>query len=72
MRRYGRWVGNPEGVAENTEFCVADVWHGVATGDTQCARKRGHGPGGLYCQQHARMFEKGGCVYVPMDREGKQ
>ena len=28
-----------------------DAWH-----SKQCSKKPGHGPAGLYCQQHAKMI----------------
>ena len=35
--------------------CAYEVWaRGRAFHAYQCARKAGHGPAGLYCQQHAR------------------
>lgn len=53
-RIYGAWTGDPMGTPEDVTRCVEEVsspgrwigWH-------QCTRKRGHGPGGLYCKQHA-------------------
>jgi len=53
-RRYGCWIGNPDGVAENPAHCIEIVWgsdrweHGH-----QCSRKRGHGPDGLWCKTHS-------------------
>lgn len=52
LRRYGRWAGNPTGVAEDPKRCVKslmDRWH---PGGYQCTRPRGHGPDGCYCKQH--------------------
>ena len=54
-KAYGVWGGNPKGHAPNYERCAADVhtgWH-----FNQCSRKRGHGPDGAYCKQHAKRFE---------------
>lgn len=65
MRRYNRWGGNPKGTPENAEHCVASVssgWHSY-----QCCRKRGKGPGGLYCGIHARQIAQGRQPYVPKD-----
>ena len=36
--------------------CAAEVWDGYET--RQCARKRGHGPHGAYCKQHADALEE--------------
>ena len=54
-RRYGQWAGNPEGMREDPALCIEEVWpSGGAWIPRQCARKRGHGPDGLYCKQHAK------------------
>lgn len=50
--RYGRWAGNEKGVAQNPQRCVAEVWWPRYPYPTQCSRKRGHGPQGLWCKQH--------------------
>jgi hypothetical protein len=52
QQRYGEWAGNPEGNRPDPERCAKEVvseyyFH-------QCLRKRGHGPHGAYCKQHAR------------------
>ena len=52
-RRYDEWAGNPKGVPEDKTRCVQEVrpppyWH-----EYQCSRKRGYGPNGEYCKQHA-------------------
>lgn len=54
-RRYGQWAGNPKGMAEDPDCCIEKVWpqDGIPPGSRQCQRKRGHGPDGLYCKQHA-------------------
>lgn len=51
-KRYGVWGGNPKGTPEDLTRCVQPVydWHI----SHQCRRKRGHGPGGRYCKQHAK------------------
>ena len=59
MRRYAAWAGNPRGVAEDPECCVRSVWRPRDWHAFQCNRKRGHGPGGLYCKQHAAMIADG-------------
>jgi hypothetical protein len=68
MRHYGKWAGNPEGIKEDVKCCVAEIssdFHFV-----QCSRKRGKGPGGLYCGIHANMIKRNKYVYVP-DNEGE-
>ena len=55
-RKYGHWQSKPE----DTTRCIVAVtppglwgigeWH-------QCYRKRGHGPNGEYCKQHAKTAE---------------
>jgi len=55
-RRYGVWAGNPKGWPEDAARCITEVsdgWH-----FSQCGRKRGHGPDGLYCKQHAKRVEE--------------
>ena len=55
-RIYDEWIGNPKGISEDETRCVESVrdftgWHYF-----QCSRKRGYGPDGLYCKQHAKQF----------------
>jgi len=57
-RIYDDCATNPGGTPEDTTRCVKTVinwygWHMV-----QCSRKRGHGPNGEYCKQHAKILEK--------------
>ena len=54
-RRYGKSLANPRGFAFLPSYCVELVWDGW--GERQCLRKRGHGPNGEYCKQHARRLE---------------
>lgn len=42
---YGPWW---RAVSEDSSRCVAEVW--ASDWGHQCNRKRGHGPGGLYCK----------------------
>ena len=66
MRRYGHWAGNLEGSPEDATRCVAEVaYGGRSVRFHQCYRKRGHGPGGLYCKQHGRKKELGETVWEP-------
>jgi hypothetical protein len=55
-RRYGCWSGRPNGTAEDATKCIEEVWptSGGWIIPHQCCRKRGHGPDGLYCKQHAK------------------
>jgi hypothetical protein len=52
-RIYGQWAGNPNGVPEDPTHCIHAVRNDFQPGGYQCTRKRGHGPAGLYCKQHA-------------------
>lgn len=69
MRRYNKWAGNPKGDHEDTTQCVVQC-HEMRGGAHQCPRKRGHGPDGLYCKQHAKMLAEGRLSKraVPQDR----
>ncbi len=64
IRRYNKHAGNPMGVCEDTKRCIVEVvdgWHYA-----QCSRKRGHGVGGKFCMQHAKMMdEKGRNLSIP-------
>lgn len=55
-RVYGKVAGN-SGELEDPAKCIEEVWpaneHFGLIG-RQCRRKRGHGPGGLYCKHHAK------------------
>lgn len=54
-RRYGVWGGCVWGQAEDPTRCTEEVWPANLQGiPQQCSRKRGHGPDGLYCKQHAK------------------
>jgi hypothetical protein len=57
-RRFGCWAGCPDGQPEDPTRCIEEVL--PASGSwipRQCCRKRGHGPDGLYCRQHAKKHE---------------
>jgi hypothetical protein len=58
MRRYGQWAGSPRGQPEDVTRCVESVYPTWTRAPIpgQCARKRGHGPGGEYCKQHAKRY----------------
>ena len=53
-RRYGQWFGSPKGTREDPTKCIQVVWPSYGWLSYQCTRKRGHGPDGLYCKQHAK------------------
>jgi hypothetical protein len=58
QRRYRCWAGSPKGTPEDKSRCVESVHdEGRSPLSHQCGRKRGHGPEGLYCKQHAKRFE---------------
>ena len=53
--RYGRWGSNSAGYPYNPAHCASEVYHrfgGYVS--SQCSRKNGHGPDGLYCKQHSK------------------
>ena len=54
VRRYGVWPGYPQGKAEDPCRCIEEIWPAWTRIPRQCSRKRGHGPDGLYCKQHAK------------------
>ena len=62
QRRYGEWVGNPQGHPEQIGKCIETVHPGTKRFEgyvgRQCNRKRGHGPDGLYCKQHGKRAEE--------------
>lgn len=67
-RRYGAWAGAPVEYPERVEDCVVEVSVGRRNAlFHQCGRRRGHGPLGLYCRQHARMLAAGRQLSVPPD-----
>lgn len=72
MRAYGKWAGNPKGHAEDPTLCVVEVggrerWHDFR----QCSRRRGHGPDGSLCRQHAKQAEVGIPLFIPPDEAGQ-
>lgn len=55
-RRYGEWAGCPKGRAEDKTRCVVEVYPQSGSWvPYQCLRKKGYGPNGEYCKQHAKM-----------------
>ena len=58
-RIYGQWAGDPKGRLEDETRCIEEVTETEGWGHRyQCRRKRGHGPDGLYCKQHAKIEER--------------
>lgn len=56
-RRYGQWAGDKKGHAEDVTRCVEACYsssHHAGYVTYQCRRKRGYGPNGEFCSQHAR------------------
>ena len=56
-RRYGVWAGCPKGQQEDPTRCIEEIWPSGGWITYQCSRKRGHGPDGLHCKQHAKQHE---------------
>jgi hypothetical protein len=55
IRIYGAWAGNPKGHAEDKTRCIEEVWpRDSFMIPYQCHKKRGYGPDGKYCKQHAK------------------
>lgn len=54
VRKYGIWAGNPKGIPEDKTRCIKEVYDSTGWHAYQCKKKRGHGPDGLYCKQHAK------------------
>lgn len=57
-RFYGRWAGNERGFPEDTTRCIKSIFRDGSFISSQCSRKRGHGPNGLYCKQHGKAQER--------------
>jgi len=60
-RRYGTWAGNPRGRTYDPEKCAEEVFNlsrGIRS--SQCSKKNGKGPDGLYCGIHARRYKEEG------------
>lgn len=69
MRRYGTWAGHPEGTAEDNTRCIIEVQDSFVF--YQCRRKRGHGEGGSFCKQHAKLSPNAQQLRIPRDKESK-
>lgn len=58
-RRYRQWAGQPNGTPENRTRCIVAVADGGRSVlSHQCRRRRGYGPSGEYCKQHAARLEQ--------------
>ena len=55
--RYGCCWINEKGNPYNPDRCALEVGMAHDEGGQQCSRKPGYGPSGLYCKQHAKIFE---------------
>ena len=55
--RYNSWAGNSKGNPYEEIHCAYEVLDTARWLTYQCSRKKGHGPAGLYCKQHAKMVE---------------
>ena len=55
-RMYSKWAGNLKGIPEDLTRCIASVSDDTGWHFNQCKRKRGYGPNGEYCKQHAKRF----------------
>ncbi len=56
-RRYDESSINSKGIPEDKTRCVEAVWDDTGWHSFQCKRKRGYGPNGEYCKQHAKNKE---------------
>lgn len=56
-RRYGCWAGRPNGRGEDVMCCIEQIHRKHTTILGQCSKKRGFGPNGEFCKQHARFYE---------------
>jgi hypothetical protein len=54
MKKVERKYGFKGRIPEQPTQCIAVVYSGGIR-SYQCERKRGYGPGGLYCKQHAKI-----------------
>ena len=58
LKVYGAWAGNSKGQPYDPERCAYAVRYDPRSPTKfQCSRKRGHGPDGLFCKQHAEIIE---------------
>jgi hypothetical protein len=70
MRVYRQWAGSPSGHREVAANCIAEVPDGGRSVlFHQCNRRRGHGPDGSLCKQHASILSRGCHVSIPQARK---
>ena len=57
--RYGTWAGSPRGRTYDPTKCAAEVYN-LSGGfrSSQCSKKNGKGPDGLYCGIHAKRYKE--------------
>jgi len=53
QRRYGRGPGSRLGSSYDDTLCAWEVRYASSMWTSQCSRKPGHGPDGIFCKQHA-------------------
>lgn len=56
QKSYGQWAGNPKGNPPDTARCAEEIRPAGQWQFSQCSRKCGYGPNGVYCKQHAKRF----------------
>jgi hypothetical protein len=56
-RVYDKGIWHPNGISEDITRCIKSVSDDTGWHFYQCKRKRGFGKDGLYCKQHAKMYE---------------
>lgn len=56
--RYGKWAGNEQGWTYDLGRCAYEVPDSSGWIYHQCSRQPHHGPGNLYCKQHAKIVSK--------------
>lgn len=56
QHRYACSDVRPQGFAYNPRQCAFDTPHSPGYPGHQCQHGIGHGPGGLYCPKHAKLF----------------
>ncbi len=56
--KYGSWAGDPDGNEYKEGLCADEVYNSEpGPSFSQCLRKNGKGPDGLYCWQHVKKVE---------------
>lgn len=57
LRRYDQRASSPKGIPEDPTKCIEEVSDDTGWHSFQCKRKRGYGPNGEFCWQHAKKAE---------------